>query len=82
MNFGQSDKIKFQQNVVNPKEKWAMQGRVRARHEMLNGLLIGELGAPLPGLLPPHLASRRCAPGVRGGDAAHRREFVISYCSK
>jgi len=37
--FGQADKIKFQQNVVNPKEKRAMQGRVRAFHEMLNGLL-------------------------------------------
>ncbi len=39
MNFGQSDKIKFQQDVVNPKENWAMQGRVRTCHEMLNGLL-------------------------------------------
>jgi hypothetical protein len=27
------------QNVGNPVEKWAMQGRVRARHKMLNGQL-------------------------------------------
>ncbi len=29
-------KIKCPQNVGNPAEKWAMHGRVRAHHEMLN----------------------------------------------
>jgi hypothetical protein len=33
---GHPDKIKCPQNVGNPVEKWAMQGRVRARHKMLN----------------------------------------------
>jgi hypothetical protein len=33
------NKIKCPQNVGNPAEKWAMQGRVRACHEMLNGWL-------------------------------------------
>ncbi len=33
------DKIKCPQNVGMPAEKWAMQGRVRARHEMLKGWL-------------------------------------------
>jgi hypothetical protein len=33
---GHPDKIKFPQNVGNSAEKWAMQGRVRARHETLN----------------------------------------------
>ena len=33
---GHPDKIKCPQNVGNPAEKWAMQGRLRARHEMLN----------------------------------------------
>jgi hypothetical protein len=32
-----------------------------------------ELGDSLPSLPPPHNAARRCVPGVRGGDAAHRR---------
>jgi hypothetical protein len=36
---GHPDKIKCPQNVGTPAEKWAMQGRVRARHEMLNGWL-------------------------------------------
>ncbi len=36
---GYPDKIKCPQNVGNPAEKWAMQGRVRARHKMLNGWL-------------------------------------------
>jgi hypothetical protein len=31
------DKIKCPQNVGNLSEKWAMQGRVRARHKTLNG---------------------------------------------
>jgi hypothetical protein len=30
------DKIKCPQNVGNPAEKWAMQGRTRAHHKMLN----------------------------------------------
>ncbi len=30
---------KCPQNVGTPAEKWAMQGRVRVRHEMLNGRL-------------------------------------------
>ena len=33
------DKIKCPGNDVNPAENWAMQGRVRARQEMLNGRL-------------------------------------------
>jgi hypothetical protein len=33
------NKIKCPGNEVNPVENWAMQGRVRARHEMLNGRL-------------------------------------------
>jgi hypothetical protein len=33
------DKIKCPQNVGNLAEKWTMQGRVRARHEMLNNRL-------------------------------------------
>jgi hypothetical protein len=33
---GHPDKIKCPQNVGNLAEKWAMQGRVRARHETLN----------------------------------------------
>jgi hypothetical protein len=36
---GQPDKIKCPQSVGNPAKKWAMQGRVRARHEKLNGRL-------------------------------------------
>jgi hypothetical protein len=36
---GHPDKIKCPGNDVNPAENWAMQGRVRARHEMLNGQL-------------------------------------------
>ncbi len=36
---GHPNKIKCSQNVGNPAEKWAMQGRVRARHETLNGRL-------------------------------------------
>ncbi len=36
---GHPDKIKCLQNVGNPVEKWEMQGRVRAWHEMLNGRL-------------------------------------------
>ncbi len=36
---GHRNKIKCPQNVSNPAEKWVMQGRVRARHEMLNGQL-------------------------------------------
>ncbi len=35
--LGHPDKIKHPQNVGNPVEKWAMQGRVRVHHEMLNG---------------------------------------------
>jgi hypothetical protein len=38
--IGHPDKIKFPQNVGSPAEKWVMQGRVRARHEMLNRQLI------------------------------------------
>ncbi len=37
--FGHPDKIKCPQNVGNPAEKWAMEGRVRAHHETLNGQL-------------------------------------------
>ncbi len=37
--IGHPEKIKCPQNVGNPAEKLAMQGRVRARHEMLNGRL-------------------------------------------
>jgi hypothetical protein len=33
-----------------------------------------ELGDPLPGLPPPHHDAQQCVPGVRGGDAAHRRK--------
>ena len=33
------DKIKCPGNNMNPAENWAMQGRVRARHKMLNGQL-------------------------------------------
>ncbi len=33
---GHPNKIKCPQNVGNPREKRAMQGRVRARHKMLN----------------------------------------------
>jgi hypothetical protein len=36
---GHPDKIVCPQNVGNLAEKWAMQGRVRARHKMLNGWL-------------------------------------------
>ncbi len=36
---GYPDKIKCPQNVGNLAEKWAMQGRVRAGQEMLNGQL-------------------------------------------
>ncbi len=36
---GHPDKIKCAQNVGNPAEKWAMQGRVRAHHNALNGWL-------------------------------------------
>jgi hypothetical protein len=36
--------------------------------------LAEELRDPLPGLPPPHHDALRCVPGVRGGDAAHRRE--------
>ena len=36
---GHADKIKFPGNNVNPAESWAMQGRVRARHETLSGRL-------------------------------------------
>jgi hypothetical protein len=36
---GHTKKIKCPQNVDNPAEKWVMQGRVRARHEILNGWL-------------------------------------------
>jgi hypothetical protein len=36
---GHPDKIKCPQNVGNTAEKWVIQGRVRARHETLNGWL-------------------------------------------
>jgi hypothetical protein len=36
---GHTDKINFPQNEANPVENRAMQFRVRARHEMLNGRL-------------------------------------------
>ncbi len=36
---GHPDKIKCLGNVANPAENRAMQGRVRARHETLNGRL-------------------------------------------
>jgi hypothetical protein len=36
---GHPDKIKCPGNDANPTENWAMQGRVRARHETLNGRL-------------------------------------------
>jgi hypothetical protein len=36
---GHPDKIKCPQNVGNPAEKWAMQGRVREHHKILNGRL-------------------------------------------
>jgi hypothetical protein len=36
---GHPNKIKCPQNVGNPAEKWAMQGRVRACRETLNGRL-------------------------------------------
>ncbi len=36
---GHPEKIKCPQNVENPVEKWAMQGRVRAHHETINGWL-------------------------------------------
>ncbi len=48
--IGHPDKIKCPQNVENPAEKWAMQGRVRAHHKMLNGWL-KKMGDPLPGIL-------------------------------
>ncbi len=35
-NVGHPDKIKCPQNVGNTAAKWAMQGRVRVHHEMLN----------------------------------------------
>ena len=38
-----------------------------------------ELGNPLPGLPPPHHYAWRCVPGVRGGDAAHRRERRAAF---
>jgi hypothetical protein len=36
---GHSNKVKCPQNVGNPAEKWAMQWRVKAPHEMRNGWL-------------------------------------------
>jgi hypothetical protein len=36
---GHADKVKCPQNAANPVANLAMQGRVRARHEMLNGRL-------------------------------------------
>ncbi len=36
---GHPDKIKYPGNDANPAENWGMQGRVRARHETLNGRL-------------------------------------------
>jgi hypothetical protein len=36
---GHLDKIKCPGNDANPAENWAMQGRVRACHETLNGRL-------------------------------------------
>jgi hypothetical protein len=36
---GHPDKIKCPWNNANPAENWGMQGRVRARHETLNGRL-------------------------------------------
>ncbi len=36
---GHPNKIKCPQNVGNLTEKWAMQGRLRACHETLNGWL-------------------------------------------
>ena len=36
---GHADKVKCPKKVVNPVENLKMQGRVRARHEMLNGRL-------------------------------------------
>jgi hypothetical protein len=38
-NVGHPNKIKCPQNVGNLAEKWAMQGRMRAHHKMLNGRL-------------------------------------------
>jgi hypothetical protein len=37
--IGHLDKIKCPQNVGNQVEKWVIQRRVRAHHEMLNGQL-------------------------------------------
>ncbi len=37
--IGHPNKIKCPQNVGNTAEKWAMQGRVRVRHNTLNGRL-------------------------------------------
>ncbi len=34
-----------------------------------------KLGDPLPGLLPQHHATRRCVPGMCGGDTAHHQEW-------
>ncbi len=51
---GHPEKIKCPQNVGNLAEKWAMQGRVRAGQEMLNGRLKnwGIVRYPVSRILP------------------------------
>ncbi len=61
---GHPDKIKCPQNVGNPAEKWAMQGRVRARHEMLNGRL--KIGGSIPrSIATTSCGTAKCSERVR-----------------
>ncbi len=74
---GHPDKIQCPQNVGNPAEKWAMQGRVRACHKMLNrrlknwGIISQVYGHVI---MRPAIYSRR----VRW---CHRPCYLVGYFS-
>jgi hypothetical protein len=73
---GHPDKIKCPQNVGNTVEKWAMQGRVRARCETLNRWLKnwGILSQVYRHNIMRHGDVFRAC-GMCGGDTAHHQEW-------
>ena len=70
---GHPDKIKCPGNDANPAENLGMHGEGKGTSRDAKWAA-EELGDPSPGRPSPHLAPRRCVPGVRGHHAAHHRE--------
>ena len=72
---GHADKIKCRGKSANPVENEAMQRRVRAHHETLNGQL--KNWGILSQFFCRHITMHGDVFGMRGGDAAHHWERCV-----